>query len=301
MHATEGAGAISGSTPAAQYSAPPGPALDHDGVIGLEQRLALMARLVRAGQRRSLRLVGEADRRAPRPIEKRVRTDFVEKGNRSRIDRHDKLFLAGPPHQVEHGGARPRREQRVARDMQEADPVQQAVGQILQRQTVIRTAIRQEASLAIGIDQADQCAGLPQPVRCQDGIDAVTPEVVPKPAGIGGAYPAREAGFHAEMGKPGRLVRARAAGKRADCGPAVGAPHQRTFGANDDVGHDVADDEDARLPQTQARLRQAQCAGPSCAASAQASRPATAALFFTSAILACRLRPPVSSKMRLSR
>ena len=95
----------------------------------------------------------------------------------------------------------------------------------------------------------------------------------------------------AERRQPRRLIGRRPPGFEPDLRPPVGAARERSLGMDDHVGHDVADNEDA------GRLR----AWAHTFASATAACAARIALFLISAMLASRLRPPVSSTTRFRR
>ena len=62
---------------------------------------------------------------------------------------------------------------------------------------------------------------------------------------VGRAHPADEVDLDAEGGEPRRLIGRRAAGLKRDRRAPVRAPRERPLGPHDDIGHHVADDEDA--------------------------------------------------------
>ena len=113
-------------------------------------------------------------------------------------------------------------------------------------------------------------------------------------AAVGGADAGDEIDRGAEMGEPRRLIGRRSAGPVDDRGAPVGAARERPLGLDDRVDHQVADDENARRGGRRPAFGHRRV-------SSTATCAATIALFSTSAMLASRLRPPVSSTMRPSR
>ncbi len=123
----------------------------------------------------------------------------------------------------------------------------------------------------------------------EPGIDPRTAQAQALSRVVAGADPGDEIDLHAEPGQPDRLGRGRTARAGVNPGSPVGADRDRPFCQHRIIRHDVADDEDPSRGSVQSR------------ANSTATCAARWALFLTSAMLAARLRPSVSSTMRPSK
>ena len=185
-------------------------------------------------------------------------------------------------------------EETVAGEVDHRRAVDQRVGQVAHAKREIGAAVGQETALAARFDQRDQSAGLAARVADKMRRDAGALEPRCFAPLVGGADAGDEIDRGAEMGEPCRLIGRRSARPIDDRGAPVGAARDRPFGLDDRVDHQVADDENARRGGRRPALGHRRV-------SSTATCAARIALFSTSAILASRLRPPVSSTMRPSR
>ena len=112
----------------------------------------------------------------------------------------------------------------------------------------VGAAIGEEAAFPVGVDERDQPPGLAIRIADEMRRDADRLEARCLAFDISCADAGDEVDAHAERGQPRRLIGRRAAGLNRNRRAPVRAARQRPFGTNDDVGHDVADDEDARRP-----------------------------------------------------
>ena len=112
-------------------------------------------------------------------------------------------------------------------------------------EAIVGAAVGEETALARRIDERDQPAGRKVRVGRQMRRHARRPEPSRFRLDVGRPDPADEVDGDAEGREPRRLVGRRAARRKTNCRPPVGAAGERPLGPHDDVGHHVADQEDA--------------------------------------------------------
>jgi hypothetical protein len=153
------------------------------------------------------------------------------------------------------------------------DTVEQVVGKILGPQGEVGAAIGEHRAV---VGQDDDAPGLRVRVAGQPGVDPAALQGGRMAAQIRQPHATGEAHGRAESPEPGRGVGARAAGMALHLRRRVAARDDRADRSDDEVVHDVADDEDHRpAPQ------------------ALAMAAATAALARARATLITRERPCV--------
>ena len=189
--------------------------------------------------------------------------------------------------------------------MHEVDAVEQRQWQVGAAQAVVGAAVGQEAPLAVG-GERDGHSGRHEVVAGEHRLHAILREQPRLLRMIAGADTPGENRPHPLCRKPGGLIGAGSSGHLADRRPAIGPADDRPFRNDDRIGHHVAHDENGRAASTPgcAVGHPDHCerqASPDRRASSTATCAATVTLFFTSAMFASRLLPPVSSLMRARR
>ena len=123
--------------------------------------------------------------------------------------------------------------------------IEQLERQVGFTQMSIGAAVGQKAALAIGIDKTDQRACRIGLIAAQMSRDPLPFEMAAKPDNIGGADAGGEMSVHAHGCQPHGLIGARTTRHLADGGRRIGAPRHRPLRHNENIGDDVADNEDA--------------------------------------------------------
>ena len=219
-------------------------ALDDDEREKRREPPALGFWIVRAGENCRFLGVGEQDRRPLRPVEKVLRSDLAQEFGRRGIDA-DRPLSRAPDH-VENRRARRRSKERVAGEMDERCSRNQRVGDVGGLERIVGAPVGEEAAFAVCIDQRNQPSSLERSVGGEPRRHARILEARRLALDVGRADAGDEIDADPKRGEPRRLVGRRTAGLKRDRRPPVGAARQRPFRTDDDVGHHVADDEDAR-------------------------------------------------------
>ena len=129
----------------------------------------------------------------------------------------------------------------------------QRIGDVVGLQRVVRAPVSEEAAFAVWINERDEPAGLMLRVSGEPWGHADRLEPRRLTLHVGRAHPADEVDRDAEGGEPRRLIGRRAAGLERDRRAPVRAPRERPLRPYDDIGHHVANDEDAARGSLQGR------------------------------------------------
>ena len=121
----------------------------------------------------------------------------------------------------------------------------QRIGNVAGFERFIRATVGEKAAFAVSVDERDEPSGLKLGVADEMGRDPDRREPRRLALKVGGADASDEVDRRAERGEPRRLIRRRPARPERDPGPPVRSLRQRSLGTHDDVGHHVADDQDA--------------------------------------------------------
>ena len=130
-------------------------------------------------------------------------------------------------------------------------PGDQRIGNVGARKRLVGAAVGEEAALAGRIDERDEPAGRTVRVGGEMGRDASLDQPRRFGRDVRRADARDEVDGDAEGREPGRLVGRRAARLETDRRPTVGTAGERPLRADDDVGHHVADHQDARRTTAQ--------------------------------------------------
>ncbi len=130
--------------------------------------------------------------------------------------------------------------------MDEVGFLDQRVRDVVRLERLIGAAVREEAALAGRIDEGHKPPGFTFRIADEMRRNSDRLEARRFALRLAGADAGDEVDADAERGEPRRLIGRRAAGLNRDRGAPVRAQRERPFRAHDDIGHHVADDENAR-------------------------------------------------------
>ncbi|GGJ26265.1 hypothetical protein GCM10010121_041780 [Streptomyces brasiliensis] len=220
--------------------------------LGHHQRdmAAQLGRRVRGiGQpRQQARLVptGQQDIQPLRELQEAVHPQAPEKAGRRRIQTdRDTTRACGVQRNCRECPAR-RGEQQIAGQMQPGDPVERRVGPVGRFEPERGTAVREEGALGRGprIDQADHRPGRGGVVQHEPWAHPGRQQLTLVPRRRVRAHPPEQPYVRtARVSRPAGHVGAGAAGQRPDRGGRVGTGGERAPVPGDDIGDDVAHDQ----------------------------------------------------------